>query len=160
MRKIKFRAWVKKNKIMFVIFDSTTHQDWFLPSWKDKHEVMQYTGLKDVVGKEIFEGDIILDNSYGKDVGAEYGSDWIGCMVESIVVERYNKMKPIIITSNLSSKEINNRYSQRIMDRLKATNEELVFMFESLRPKAEQEKLLGAQRQLYVCADAGAAADL
>lgn len=81
---------------------------------------------------------LILD-----DMGAEYGSDWIGCMVESIVVERYNKMKPIIITSNLSSKEISNRYSQRIMDRLKATNEELVFMFESLRPKAEQEKLLG-----------------
>ena len=74
MREIKFRAWDKKNKIMFVIFDSTTHQDWFLPSWKDKHEVMQYTGLKDVVGKEIFEGDIILDNSYGKDVGALIGA--------------------------------------------------------------------------------------
>lgn len=59
MRKIKFRAWDKENKFMFEIFDSTTHKDWFLPSWKERYEVMQYTGLKDKNGKEIYEGDIV-----------------------------------------------------------------------------------------------------
>lgn len=54
MRDIKFRAWVKKNDEMFHDVDPThyRHDD-------ESYALMQYTGLKDINGKEIYEGDIV-----------------------------------------------------------------------------------------------------
>ncbi|MDU7069719.1 MAG: YopX family protein [Clostridium perfringens] len=52
-RDIKFRAWHKNAKCMCM--DVTTD---LLD--KDYLIFMQYTGLKDVNGKEVYEGDIIL----------------------------------------------------------------------------------------------------
>lgn len=62
MRDIKFRAWDKSNnKIVYEGFDiDPTGNIWINQfSVREQFELMQYTGLKDKNGKEIWEGDIL-----------------------------------------------------------------------------------------------------
>lgn len=61
-REIKFRVWDIDSKI-WVKHLSYLIDD-FSYSKKDCHIVMQYTGLKDKKGKEIYEGDIINGGFY------------------------------------------------------------------------------------------------
>jgi len=76
MREIKFRAWDYQNNSMFypheIYFDeglknirALDMMANYIENGKPRFVLMQYTGLKDKNGKEIYEGDIIKDESDG-----------------------------------------------------------------------------------------------
>ena len=110
MREIKFRAWFKDKLEMREVATNNVYQLnnnswWYLSpmpmSDYEPIELMQYTGLHDVNGKEIYEGDIIdcgqitrritwLDGGF---VAIHKKDDHVDCM--------QSNMKDVVVLGNI-----------------------------------------------------------
>lgn len=96
MREIKFRAWFGKFKEMYTVkmidlqkeiayFDKYNYRSFY------DIELMQYTGLYDKKGKEIYEGDIVkLRANHGIGV-VKYYDEWGAFVIE------YIKPRPLAV---------------------------------------------------------------
>ncbi len=76
MREIKFRAWNRLSKTMW---QPDTRTNWeflrdvdYSNTRTEKMILMQYTGLKDRHGVEIYEGDIVREHTGFSDEGGDY----------------------------------------------------------------------------------------
>ena len=90
MREIKFRAW-QHDEMLF----TPSAKPWFslhrfFGFLEDSATVMQYTGLKDKNGKEIYEGDLLLvkRDRLCEVVFHEYAGCW------DLVYRRWEEAKP------------------------------------------------------------------
>ncbi len=75
---------------------------------------------------------LILD-----DLGAEHPEGWVQTKIDSLISERYNAKKSLVITTNLRSAELLDRYAGRVMDRLYESVLEINLVAETLRNPPE-----------------------
>lgn len=93
-REIKFRAW---SNVEMTTSDKYPSMSEF---WLDccECEIMQYTGLKDKNGKEIYEGDITYHSNHNKEcviVWVQKYMTFAGKTIDDIVKDEYNYYQEI-----------------------------------------------------------------
>jgi uncharacterized phage protein (TIGR01671 family) len=123
VREIKFRAWNTAAKAMLHfenpkgIADGGDRYGMFLPAIESKmyiggnYEIMQYTGLKDKNGKEIYEGDIVkISGPYFRKsiqeimlIGYDTSRAWFGVVdvLHTVSLSAFDNEKDIEVIGNI-----------------------------------------------------------
>jgi len=124
MREIKFRAWDKIGKWMIDVGSIDWNNNCIIrpkpndyPHTLDSTELMQYTGLHDKNGKEIWEGDIVA-------IRRENDGTWESGDCERAEIEYYGEYGAFVLTiytvfggegyESLVGSEVGKYYRERI----------------------------------------------
>lgn len=110
-REIRFRAWDKEEKRMLDWHEHSEEIKEAIPrdcgdEWTERCEVMQFTGLLDKNGQEIYEGDIVRSNSLKPFTvewsdGTWYGTGWILRRVDNRCVWGLDHKVPCRVLGNI-----------------------------------------------------------
>ena len=125
MREIKFRAWHKEKNIMVYDNEDDTYGYWdgccnsnvgmentiLNSKWYKQYNFMQYTGLKDKNGKEIYEGDILRIKNSLIELEGEVIFDTIDIAFE--VYDKENDCKEMLWYTNKEFEVIGNIYDNK-----------------------------------------------
>ena len=125
MREIKFRAWLKEDKKMVNVetMDFTDKSIQYLKRSEiinvyilrresfDDVELMQYTGLKDKNGKEIYEGDIL----FFRDENMKYIVVWqdAAFIIKSIEIRKYSEKMYWLDDTEICCEIVGNIYENK-----------------------------------------------
>ena len=110
MREIKFRAWDGKRLYFpeqFINDSGGLEVGYFDPSGCPKgcygYPLMQYTGMKDRTGREIYEGDILVHDmaAYRGEVKYFEGGYTVGEPISANCLIHYNTVKYALIIGNI-----------------------------------------------------------
>ncbi|MGI5959044.1 MAG: ATP-binding protein [Massiliimalia sp.] len=86
--------------------------------------------------QDILQADLLILD----DLGAEYESSFSASAFYNIVNGRLNQNRPTIISTNLSVKEIESRYTDRVLSRLMALYQTVKFVGKDIRQQKRQNK--------------------
>ena len=112
MREIKFKAFHKADKKMYDVIGFSLGK-WFLrgksyPMPRSAIELLQYTGMKDKNGVEVYEGDVVEMNSIGPGgvdlkgvVEMVEGSFYIRSHENQLSTHLFNELSVIEIIGNV-----------------------------------------------------------
>lgn len=109
MREIKFRAWNRLTKKM--IENPLCNSGWLNDMFKNQlgentgTDYMQFTGLKDKNGKEIYEGDILSTPNKVKTIEV-VSFDYSAFVVKGYNHAKQRKYKTVISPAHLERREI------------------------------------------------------
>ncbi len=79
--------------------------------------------------KEILDCDLLIID----DLGSEFSTQFTTAAIYNIVNSRINRSKPVIISTNLTEKELENKYTQRVTSRIIGNYVSLLFIGKDIR---------------------------